>query len=498
MGSRVGSAQGVAGVVQRTLSLSGSLSAGITENPIFQFVPLTGTNLSQAVLSPISDKVFYTFYDQNWPADWLARIMVQSVQKQTTNAGVLKNDYWINDPTDPTYPQFLEFCNNLRNAQKKHLLAVDMEEAGTNIVYSSGKAKLADVLNAIAAGMNVTCDTNSDKIYVVNPNQKVTLVETNIPQTGSEPQPIQSEREFLLSASNYVTLQMIDSTNNFVKGLENQNQGHQRRLRKNGDFIKAKDFASYFGSQAYSNKAVQVDEFIKTNRLGIPAQVAPSSIEAGIVSTNEGFCDALKFLKYNTAQYIISRTQQNYGDNLDALANDPAYTAAKYYSQCYRDVLDYDSALDLAKSIGAINIKTRTFEAILFCVANEERLFNYETNRHNLNNIEFTPTPYGTIATVTPADSKPYIVRPILMIQYPKRERNNLTPLTEVIHDDTRYTIGDLEGENENKDPELRLLYEGQPSPYQNRTVFSIISYLFLQTSTGTQNLPVQQLIQVQ
>jgi len=84
------------------------------------------------------------------------------------------------------------------------------------------------------------------------------------------------------------------------------------------------------------------------------------------------------------------------------------------------------------------------------------------------------------------------------MIQYPKRERNNLTPLTEVIHDDTRYTIGDLEGENENKDPELRLLYEGQPSPYQNRTVFSIISYLFLQTSTGTQNLPVQQLIQVQ
>jgi hypothetical protein len=77
------------------------------------------------------------------------------------------------------------------------------------------------------------------------------------------------------------------------------------------------------------------------------------------------------------------------------------------------------------------------------------------------------------------------------MIKYDDNERSNLTTLIEINHNHVTYSIGDLEGK---ADP----LYPDGLNPYQNRTVFSIISYLYLQTAISTQNLPVQQLIQVQ
>jgi hypothetical protein len=60
---------------------------------------------------------------------------------------------------------------------------------------------------------------------------------------------------------------------------------------------------------------------------------------------------------------------------------------------------------------------------------------------------------------------------------------NELSPhakLVEVNYDNVLYSVGDAEG------------------TIQNRTVFTMLSYLFSQTAISTQNLPVQQLIRVQ
>jgi hypothetical protein len=199
--------------VKNALTLGGSANTSLTQNPIFQFVPLTGTNFSQAVLFPIPEKVFDTFYDQNWRADWLARIMVESVAIENittntesiwitnyetkavlrtnsynaievTNNGVISADvhfdispiietnydnpltnyktsittfktnytYWVNDPNNPTYPNFLWFCDTLRYAQENHYIGLE-QQTGSNVVYTSTNTKLADVVSALAAGL---------------------------------------------------------------------------------------------------------------------------------------------------------------------------------------------------------------------------------------------------------------------------------------------------------------------------------------------------------
>jgi hypothetical protein len=74
--------------LKHSLTLGGSATAGATENPIFQFIPLTGSNLVDAVLTPIPENMFYTFYDQNWPADIVARTMLESVQHAVKSTNV--------------------------------------------------------------------------------------------------------------------------------------------------------------------------------------------------------------------------------------------------------------------------------------------------------------------------------------------------------------------------------------------------------------------------
>ncbi len=74
--------------VKNTLTFGGSANASLQQTPLFQFLPVTGSNLVQAIMVPISDKVLYTFFDQGYPADLVARTMVSSVRYEsgiTTN-----------------------------------------------------------------------------------------------------------------------------------------------------------------------------------------------------------------------------------------------------------------------------------------------------------------------------------------------------------------------------------------------------------------------------
>ncbi len=84
---------------------------------------------------------------------------------------------------------------------------------------------------------------------------------------------------------------------------------------------------------------------------------------------------------------------------------------------------------------------------------------------------------------VTRENNYPFKVRPTMRLTCRSGERSPANILAEVSYGDTTeetYYVGDATGQT------------------QNRTVFTVLSYLYAQTAIGTQSLPVQQLIQVQ
>jgi hypothetical protein len=172
-----------AGLVQDTLVMGGTLNAGVEESPNFQFVPLNGETFAKVIANPVPEDVFYKFYDQSYHADLLARIMVKAIEVETEKTPFQTNhEIYVNNPYDPSYPKFLNFCVNLRNAQLNHTLVVDKPKKNEPPVYKGKTPKLSEVVSAIGAGLNVKYDTNSNDYIVTKDEQGVTLVnrgETN-------------------------------------------------------------------------------------------------------------------------------------------------------------------------------------------------------------------------------------------------------------------------------------------------------------------------------
>jgi hypothetical protein len=383
-------------------SMTGSLMAGRTVTPTFQFLPITGTNFVDAILSPIATDVYLRFYDQGYPADLVARTIIESIQTKyvenyitnfvtnaitvpttitiidsasnsvtyvttlvTTNPiprpstkSITKFEFYVNDPKDPTYPKFLEFCNSLRNAQLCHVLIVD-SVSSSSIIYSGTKAKLTDMVSAATQpGLTVSCNDTNGKITVK-----------------------QSET----------------STQFWPKDLLDKEYSQYERV----------------------------------------------------------------FDMYTNATNITYDTQAS----CEKLTN----------------------ALLLASNIknGVYKLKTRTFEAVMYTVAKQNSEFRQMAeNSRQIANISFTNDAYGACAIITNTVGRgQFKVRPIMTLTYGygnAAEPPGFSEAVSVNYDKVRYVVGDLKG------------------VIQDRTVFTMISYLFAQTAISTQNLPVQQLIQVQ
>lgn len=373
----------VGGMLQHTLTLGGSLTAGATQTPVFQFLPLTGSNFVQAVLTPISDKVFWTFYDEGWPVDWVGRVMISSIEqetietnKQSDGNNITKWDVYANDPTDPTYPKFLQCCNDFKNAQLFHILYVDKTVGKTvgdvPLIFSNKTASLKEIVSAVQAGLSVKYETNM----------------------------------------NYV-------------------------ITKEGD---------------------TVNLMVSTNQQGL-------------------------------MQYF-------------------------YYTNGTEAEISYSNAVNFAMDLTNRQIKftTRTFEEALNGVADEEDDFDDYTNPDNSVISHMTiksgyasvadvhADPYGTFINVHPDNNDgEFSARPILMIKYKLQEFTNFTKIVQEGYKGAMYTIGDLN--DTNSDIPLATygkFIDSSGFDNQNGTVFTMISYLFSQTAINTQDLPVQQLIQVQ
>jgi len=158
-------------IVQQTLTLGGTAGATMSEQPSFQFVPLQGDTLSQAITTPIPDKLFLTLYDQGIPADELARTLIQSIQ--VSPKGVKGSKIFVNDPRNGTYPYFLMICAKFKDCQDGNFLIVD--KTGGKVKKTHFKsANITDMATAKGAGLTVANNGN-DGYDVTDPSTNYQL-----------------------------------------------------------------------------------------------------------------------------------------------------------------------------------------------------------------------------------------------------------------------------------------------------------------------------------
>ena len=112
---------------RRALTTGATLGAGISVNPTFNFVPLTGDIFAKIFLKQISEETFGDFFKMNYHADVLLRTMVQSVEIKSADGST---DTWlVNHPGTGSYADFLEFADELNLAQEKQMILVKAGEA---------------------------------------------------------------------------------------------------------------------------------------------------------------------------------------------------------------------------------------------------------------------------------------------------------------------------------------------------------------------------------
>jgi hypothetical protein len=152
-------ADAVSDAIQETLTLGGTLAAGAEESPSFQFLPLSGNIFTKAVYTPVAPSVFLALLDQNYPADWLMRLLVSEVTvSDSTNTE--HAEVYVNNPRAPSYEKFLSFCYDL--SRMKASRAVEVRTIERTVVSATcSDLKTRDILDATAAGFDVANQAGS-------------------------------------------------------------------------------------------------------------------------------------------------------------------------------------------------------------------------------------------------------------------------------------------------------------------------------------------------
>jgi len=426
-------------LVQHTLTMGGSLNAGVTQSPVFQFLPLTGSNFVQTVMSPVSDRVFLTFIDQGWPADWVARTILECVQVKTKKI-TGTNEVKVVEYSREEVPGPLE---TNQEETIEYRTVETPEPAGRN---AAGEMEYTTRETTMPVGTNITEVTGYSTKEILKPVRTVTR-QVPVYSTNVE--------TFFNSPNDPTYPKFLE----FCDSLRDAEFFHTLAVERNTNDTRV----------VYRSKDPDLTDVAAALAAGLNVQYDPK-----------------------TGECVASKTELTlkwaYQPSSEAQIQDESSTVAKAHSFLAADAF--------AKHC-QFTFKTRTFEAIMYSVANEERLFKKLAYPKNLSydGVTFTNDPDGLPMAVVSRGSLLLTNRPILTINYEGHEPDHLSKLIEVAYKGENYTIGDIEraAPAMASDP-----HSGPLDLYQNRTVFSLLSYLFAQIAINTQNLPVQQLIQVQ
>jgi len=474
-------ANGAAPFVQHALTFGGTAGTGLTQTPIFQFVPITGTNLIEALLTPITDKVFLTFFDQGYPADLVVRTMVESVQHEVSTNFTVNN------------------------------LTIHAASAHTN------NTRFGTAITTVAAYTNLeTVDLGTNYVeWAMCTNTYITETGTNTFISRVKPAALPRFETLVNSPDDLSYPRFLL----FCRNVRNAQLVHALTV----------DTVSNATELYYSSITnTKLTDVVSAVQAGLSVKYAADSGEITVNNSKPGLV-----LKAETNSILAWADLASQSNALTFDIQEPSWkgTNAVKYATRYAN--------------GNYKLKLRTFEAALYGVAKEEARFrelareplqpgiiygkdafgpyvilNNLTNRNtkldsltnrvailnnlttsfavlnNLTNINATLTDTTNVDAMlaNPTNGVPdrhakanknagnynIRVRPIMTLTHPGGERVPLTTVADVRYNGREYSVGDEDNSN------------------QNRMVFTMLSYLFAQTAISTQNLPVQQLIQVQ
>jgi hypothetical protein len=522
------SSSSTAEFLKNVLMLQGSVTASVSETPIFQFLPLTGTNLVETVLAPIPEKIFYTLYDQGFHADLLARTMVASVRHAAaitnalpipgndtpnvvtnvadgaTNYITTRYEYWVNNPDDPTYPKFLAYCNNLRKAQYYQLLAVDGKPGEIHYLYSGyagTNAGLTDVVAAVQANLKVSEQTNSKYMLVSQATNSTGLVRV----TNSLPIVFRSplaDRELNIVPTNF---HGISSDNSFIAEY----------IPAESPTLSTEYFAgvTYFAAQSPTNNTLKMRTVESAMYAAAQEERKFRALESLPPDTN-GQYPYVVFSNDCYGPYAFVTTTNRafpYITNLTITDPDAILRKAGDWSH---DPIVAKIVFDITN--GGTNVLSRISVAsggVQIVITNLDLIrlsIDFPTNNATnlIRDIHFlengnvdVPTTYGfNLEAAFPGavygrNLRQFVVRPLMKLTCPPGEKPFDHVLAQIPYGDRVLPWGpNARVPDTNSVPYMVGDYAGQN---QDRGVFSLLSYLFAQAAISTQNLPVQQLIQV-
>jgi len=316
--------------------LDGTANIGGTEQPIFQFVPLTGDPFAQAFTSPLNTKIFYTFYDQNVPADMLARTMIQSVdveilKKDEKTGKLIETDpptvrTLVNNPLDSTYRDFLVWCYILRTYQMNHELIVRTEKPlNPAKTVPVSNVDITSFTKAIDYGLTLRTDTNrtSDKDYIYKTTQAPTT--NSPPATASDPRPMAkslTEDTHDTAKPNYVTDAFIVEPHFVASNVPTQVPG---RYAFSFSFITEKQKNDNVTSRAIVLESIGASDIYRaqTEKTVAIRMRTFYSVMQGLAKEQEEFAEAAK---QDSTEYIVNNLGGRYLKSTWTKRNNPNIT----------------------------------------------------------------------------------------------------------------------------------------------------------------------------
>jgi hypothetical protein len=513
------------------LTFGGSASWSANEEPIYQYFPLAGSNLVDAVIDPMSPNIFYTLYDQGWPADLVARTTVALVTFQSieTNQPVVYNYAILIHQLTNIDENFLNYIKKTCNPDTvgKDTIRVSPPISQevlmliTNYIPDKISSELTSIQiqkNSLSANilrlMNNDVLTNSFSYDITTGIATITV--TNMPP----------------SLVNYITNSLSDSL------IYKTNYEYLVNSPDDISYPRFLDFCSRLyqaqvsrmltvGSGLGGNIIFATTNLASTNSVKLTDLITAVQANLAVdwdtnhnrVTVSQPPKQANQFIENTNVSFSHYDPRQSFTNAINIVATEDIDNNTNFTADTRNGDLDFASIEEFARDFKAnrYTLKMRTFEAAMYTVAKEEGRFRnlqsiypesssqkymYKYNALDTYEIADNDYAYDVITNYYSSDvNGPYVVterpdhthikvRPLIRLTCGTNSPAEVQP--EIVLADIYYGHG-----------KKKHYFIGDPvinekAEIQNREVFTLLTYLFAQTTVSSQNLPVQQLIQVQ
>ncbi|HTB85764.1 MAG TPA: hypothetical protein VK742_19125 [Candidatus Sulfotelmatobacter sp.] len=553
--------------VANALTYGGQANVGEVQTPLFSFVPLTGTNLVQAVLAPITDKLYLSFYEQGFSADLIARTIIGRVEWQRFKTNAVNTNFTGTAITIKTGGLDPRLVAEVAGIAKSRFDLVTNDANAFLIrpkLMANAAPFLAEVTNSSLSSNDISWNGDSfivqkkalspnllleitnchdsfavssyiNSITVSSPNGDPidplvsSFIKTAVPAGAASVSEITVPKSSIpTDVQTFITNSL---TANVVTDLGDKERISLAQLSPNT--------AAYITNAIFTNCIqIKTNYEIMINSPGSPTygnflQFCADLHDAQLyhmlnVDTLTGTTTTNVTYQKDKRNPSLADVVSAVGANLSVAANDqgnivvsqsqqtPHFidrSSGRDFSQ-YADAMQPDTTnfvydtdpsdmklVDASNLVQAIinkqiTISTRTFESAMYWTAWQEKEFlENETKAgsqpYSKGTVLYTNDEDGLYAVVTSShiigtnSSGPVYrqlkVRPTMTLTYDKYKKIDHV-LCSVPYLGKIYRVTDALSDDEKS----------------NEEVFTMLSYLFAQTAISTQNLPVQQLIQVQ